>query len=98
MRLKLGFAPLAGAGRGALRTVYVSSARADVGRMRLVMSHLQAGHVEPAAFLPALQTEFCELDALEPGQQVVGPRRSGVEVAHEVLPLRLEAVVVDDVV
>ncbi|CAH1690697.1 hypothetical protein CHELA40_50002 [Chelatococcus asaccharovorans] len=59
---------------------------------------LDRRHVEPATLRPALQAEFSQLHALHALHEIEFPRRIGHHVADEILPLGLEAIVVDLVV
>src|SRR6266568_7066131 len=99
MRLKRSVSALDGNTIGSPVT-YGSSRRDFVGSEMVAMgkSHLQRRHVHPASLGPALEPELGELHALGALHEIVAPRRIGDDVTDEILPLDLEAVVVDDVV
>src|SRR5262245_51212629 len=100
MRLNLRACSFDGKTIGSL-VVYGSSLRAKVGSAIVGTAgslNLDLRHVEPEPLRPAFQSEFRKLDAFDAFYQSVVPRRIRHDVTDKVLPLDLEAVLVDDVV
>src|SRR5690242_19847319 len=99
MRLSFGVSPFFGSTIGS-PVVYGARRRSLVGREIFAMarsSDVELRHVEPAPLGPALQAQLGELHARGALGEIMLPRRAGDDVADEVLPLDLEAVVVGDV-
>src|SRR5262249_37280506 len=99
MRLKSFVAALGGKTIGS-PVVYDSSLRSAVGRTSVAKRsslNLDVRHVEPATLFPALHAEFGKLDAFFALNQAMMPRRVRNDMTDEVLPLQLEAILIDHV-
>src|SRR5664279_2342919 len=87
----------AGATAAAPRSAYVASVPCTVGRRRtsvMVASERERWHVDPAPLAPALQRRLDQLHAFRAFGERPAIGRVPDDVADEMLPLDLEAVVV----